>query len=63
MKNYLNLREQFKYVNKVVNSCTTEKQKKHSYEWAKDWSERMKSNYPDKVSSHIDLFLDVISKV
>ena len=58
----LNLREQFNYVNKVVNSCKTEKQKEHVYEWAEDWAKRMKSNYPNKVDSYTDLFLDVISK-
>jgi len=58
----LNLREQFNYVNKVVNSCKTEKQKEHAYEWAQDWAKRMKCNYPNKVDSYTDLFLDVISK-
>lgn len=57
----LNLREQFNYVNKVVNSCKTEKQKEHAYEWAQDWAKRMKRIYPIKVDSHTDLFLDVIS--
>ncbi len=57
----LNLNEQFDYVNKVVNSCTTEKQKELAYEWAEDWAKRMKRNYPNKVDSYTDLFLDVIS--
>ena len=57
----LNLNEQFVYVKKVVNSCETEEQKKHVYEWAEEWSKRMKRNYPQKVSSFMDLFLDVIS--
>ena len=58
----MNLTEQFQYVNKVVNSCETEEQKKHAYDWAEDWAKRMKHNYPHKVSSFTDLFLDVISK-
>ena len=58
----LNLREQFDYVNKVVNSCKTEKQKKHVYGWAENWTKRMKRIYPNKIHSHTDLFLDVISK-
>ena len=57
----LKLREQFNYVNKVVNSCKTEKQKESVYEWAQDWAKRMKRSYPDKVDSYTDLFLDVIS--
>ena len=59
----LNLREQFNYVNKVVNSCKTEKQKEHVYKWARDWAKRMKSNYPNNVDSSTDLFLDVISQL
>jgi hypothetical protein len=57
----LNLNEQFVYVNKVVNSCKTEKQKEHVYGWAQDWAKRMKRSYPNKVYSYTDLFLDVIS--
>ena len=59
----LNLREQFNYVNKVVSSCKTEKQKEHAYKWARDWAKRMKSNYPNNVDSSTDLFLDVISQL
>jgi hypothetical protein len=59
----LNLREQFNYVKRVVSSCTTEEQTNNAHEWAYDWSKRMKCNYPDKVHSHTDLFLDVISKL
>ena len=58
----LNLKEQFIYVNKVVNSCKTEIQKEHAYKWAQNWAKRMKYNYPNKVDSSTDLFLDVISK-
>ena len=57
----LNLNEQFDYVNKVVNSCTTEKQKELAYVWAEDWAKRMKRSYPYIVYSYSDLFLDVIS--
>jgi len=61
--NLMDLTEQFIYVNKVVNSCETEEQKKNAYEWAQDWAKRMKHNYPNKVSSFTDLFLDVITEL
>tara|TARA_Y100000385_G_scaffold27196_1_gene25766 strand:+ start:106 stop:282 length:177 start_codon:yes stop_codon:yes gene_type:complete len=57
----MNLEEQFKYVNKVVKSCVTTRQKINAYRWAESWSERMKSQYPDLVESHWALYRDVIS--
>lgn len=52
--------EEFLYVNKVVKSCITTKQKEVSHDWAIEWSKRMKKKYPNIVISELNLFLDVI---
>ena len=57
----MNLEEQFKYVNRVVESCATPSQKANAYRWAENWSKRMKSRYPDLVESHWFLYCDVIN--
>jgi hypothetical protein len=57
-----NLSIQFKYVNTVILSCETIDQKSNAHKWAWEWSKRAKSNFPNIIHSHIDLFLDVIRK-
>ncbi len=58
----MSLKDQFKYVNKIVITCKTKQQKDNAYKWAWEWSKRAKFNYPDIIHSHTDLFLDVIRK-
>jgi hypothetical protein len=54
--------EEFKYVNKVVSSCTTLAQLNSAKKWAEEWSKRMKILFPEDISSYIDLYLQVIEK-
>jgi len=56
----LSLTDQFNYVNKVVLTCKTKEQLSNAHKWAWEWSKKAKSNYPNIIHSHTDLFLDVI---
>lgn len=54
--------DEFKYVNRVVQSCITETQRINAMAWAHDWAKRMKALNPETIHSHTDLYLQVISK-
>lgn len=53
---------EFARVRKVIKSCTTNKQMENATIWAKDWSKRMASLYPDMIPSWEDLYQQVISE-
>jgi len=53
--------DEYNYVKKVVASCVTPEQIKVSKDWAEDWAQRMKRNFPKEVSSWTDLYLSVIA--
>lgn len=58
----MNLRDQFKYVNKIVITCENDLQKSNAHKWAWEWSKRAKVKHPNIIHSHTDLFIDVVRK-
>jgi len=52
--------KQFKYVNRVVCSCTNPLQREAAKKWAQNWAERMRRSAPGFVDSITNLYLAVI---
>lgn len=52
--------KQFKYVNRVVCSCTTPLQREAAKKWARNWAQRMRKSAPSFIHSETDLYLTVI---
>ena len=46
----ISITEQQQKVISVIKSCTTSEQRENALQWARDWSKRMQSNNPEKIS-------------